>query len=412
MLEKIDVRFIFNVFVVFYAFVLPLSRASVSIATVAMVMLFFLQNDKEDKIKQIIHSQAAVSILLFVLLYCLSMLFVSGEQLKSSVGYLVPYLYLLPSVIIMVMVDGRTIPIVMVALFSGIAVSEIISYGIFFGIWEKSRVLMQNPSPFMHHIQYSTFLAFSSLMLLYLALQTKKVSYKIFASLFSLILIVTLFLINGRTGQVAFLFGLLVLGLTHFQNRLKALLISSALIILIIGSAYGLSDNFKDRISVAQSDIAMMIDEKKFNTSLGYRVGATILSFDLIKQNPLFGTGIANSMDKIKMEAKKSFPNDYFLQRANHLQNQYLQVAVELGILGLFMFVWMLYAIANIPIYSDTIRTMKIILVSIYVLTMLSDIQLHIQFTAGLFALITGLVLAQSRIESEDNKTKYGAPNV
>jgi hypothetical protein len=41
---------------------------------------------------------------------------------------------------------------------------------------------------------------------------------------------------------------------------------------------------------------------------------------------------------------------------------------------------------------------------SVFLFTMLSDIQLHIQFTAGLFALITGILLTQSRIEQEEDR--------
>ncbi len=404
--QKFDLRVAFNILVVVYAFVLPLSRASVGIATALMILLFFFQSDLKLQLNQISKNATALSILLFVLFYYLTLLSVSGEDMMQGFKYLVPYLYLLPAVIMMGTMDKRTIPLVIVAFITGMFVSEIISYGIFFGLWEKSRVFSNNPTPFMHHIQYSTFLAFTALLLLHSILKEQRLVYRIFSFFFFLAVVATLFVINGRTGQVAFLGGLFLLGLTHFQNRLKALFLSSLLILLVVGTAYGLSDNFRVRVSVAQSDIHKMINEGNFGTSLGYRVGVTMLSIPLIEKNPLLGTGVVDTMPMIKVEAKKAFPNDYWLKRANHLQNQYLQVLVEIGFVGLGFLIWMLYKIARIPLRSNRYHTIKIILVGVYFFTMFFDIQLHIQFTAGLFTLIVGLLLAQSRIESEEESER------
>ncbi len=406
MWQKFDLRVTFNLLVVVYAFVLPLSRASVGISIVLMTLLFLFQRDLKVQLVQIGKNSITRVIILFVLFYYLTLLSVSGEDMRQGLKDLVPYLYLLPAVMMMGTIDKQTIPKVMIAFIAGMFVSEIISYGIFFELWEKSRVVASNPTPFMHHIQYSTFLAFTALVLLDTVLKERQLAYRVFSLLFFVAVVATLFVINGRTGQVAFLGGLFLLGLTHFQNRVKALFLSSLLIVLVVGTAYGLSDNFRERVSVAQSDIHKMINEGNFGTSLGYRVGVTILSIPLIKENPLLGTGVVDTMPRIKMEAKKAFPDDYWLKRANHLQNQYLQVLVEIGLVGLGFLMWMLYKIARIPLRSNRYRTIKIVLIAVYFFTMFSDIQLHIQFTVGLFALIVGLLLAQSRIENEEESKK------
>jgi len=403
--KKFDTSEILNYLYVLYAFTLPLSRASTSIATALILVLFLFSGNVKVSIKKIWENTAARSILIFVLFYFLSLLGLFPEEWKQGIRYLIPYLYLLPAVIMMVTLEKRYIPLVLSALIAGLFVSEVISYTLFFELWEKSRVIASNPSPFMHHIQYSTFLAFTALMLLNMLLKETRRGYPLFYFLFFVAVVGTLFLINGRTGQVAFLVGLFVLGLMHFQNKAKALLLSSLMIVLVVGAAYALSDNFRERISVAQSDIHNMIDKGNYGTSLGYRVGVTILSLPLIEEKPLFGTGVIDTIPLIRKEAAIEFPNDYFLSIANHLQNQYLQILVEIGFVGLGLFLVMLYSIARIPLQSEMYRNLKIILMSVYLFTMLSDIQLHIQFTAGLFALITGVLLAQSRIEQEEGQS-------
>lgn len=386
---------------ILYAFTLPLSRAGVGIATALLVVLFFFSKNFKLYSRQIWGNRASQAILLFVLFLFASLLRESGDKIRGGFVYLLPFLYLLPALIGFVVLEKRTIARVLVALLLGIFVSEILSYGIHFGFWEKKNVLIIDPSPFMHHIQYSTFLAFSIIMALYKILHQDSWQHKILYGLFVLSSLGTLFLIKGRTGQVAFLMSLFVLAFISFPNRLKAITISVVLSISLLLGAYALSETFQERITMAQSDIKNMLEHDNYATSLGYRVGVTMLSAKFIAENPLFGLGVVDTMPMIRDAAAKKFPNDFYLKRANHLQNQYLQILVESGVVGLFLFGMMLYQIVRTPITSGEYRTMKITLMVIYIFTMISDVQLHIQFTAGLFAIIVGALLAISRMEQE-----------
>ena len=410
MIKKIDGEAILNFIYILFAFTLPLSRASAPIATVLIVLVFIFSPAQRRRIGEIWSMPAARWIIIFVSYYFLSLLITttpghSGEQWKEGLRYLLPYLYLLPASIMAVTLKRRYLAMVLSAFLAGMLVSEILSYLIFFDIWEKKRFLVSdmNPTPFMHHIQYSTFLALTALILLDNIMREKDRWHQIFYILFFLAISATLFLINGRTGQVAFLIGLFVLAFAQFQNKLKALAISMLLAILVVGGAYILSENFRGRVAVAKSDIVNMLEKNNYQTSLGYRVGVTILSLPLIEKHLLFGTGVIDTMQLIREGACKCFANDYWLKRANHLQNQYLQVLVETGLIGFSILLIMFYFIARIPIRLQGYRNLKLIFVSIYLFTMLSDIQLHIQFTAGLFALIVGILLAQSRIEREES---------
>ncbi len=384
-----------------YAFTLPLSRAGVAIATALIVILFFFSQEFKSSLRQLWENRATQAILLFLLFLFASLLREPVEQRGEGFVYLLPFLYLLPALVAFVLLEKKTLILMLPALLLGIFVSEIISYGIYFDLWEKKNILLVDPSPFMHHIQYSTFLAFGLIVALYKILHQNPWSHKLLYGLFVLSSLGTLFLIKGRTGQVAFLMSLFVLVFISFENRLRATAITLLLSVLLLFGAYRLSDTFQERITMAQSDITNMIENNNYATSLGYRVGVTLLSADLVIEHPLFGLGVVDAMPTVCKAAAMEFPDDYFLQRAKHLQNQYLQIVVEFGLVGLFLFGMMLYQIARIPIASAEYATMKISLMVIYLLTMLSDVQLHIQFTAGLFAIIVGVLLALSRIEQE-----------
>ncbi len=252
MSKRFNISEILNYLYVIYAFTLPLSRASAAIATALILLLFLFSPERKKWIEEFWRMPAAKWIVIFVAYYFISLLFTTTpehtpEEWKEGIRYLVPYLYLLPAAIMAVTMKKRYLPMILSAFLAGILVSEALSYLIFFGLWEKNRAIvsMANPTPFMHHIQYSTFLAFAALLLLDMMISGARRGYRIFYALFFVAVVGTLFLINGRTGQVAFLIGLFALGLMHIQNKAKALLLSSLLVLLVLGTAYGLSDNFR-----------------------------------------------------------------------------------------------------------------------------------------------------------------------
>ena len=402
-MKRFDTTVIINYIFILYAFVLPLSRASVPIFSAMILILFLSSKDLKSQLRAILSDKVSQSILLFVTYYFVTIFFYPLEQSREAIRYLVPFLYLIPATIAFVTLKRDTIYKISIALMSGTFISNIIAFGIHWGIWHKEKVLIIDPSPFMHHIQYSTFLAFAIIIALYRILHSYPLSHKILYGVFAITSIATLFLIKGRTGQVAFLVGIFILGLLSFKNKLKAIAISMLLTISIVFGAYQFSEVFQERITMFQSDINNMVKNNNYATSLGYRVGVMMMSVKFIEQRPIFGTGVVDTMPLMREEAARVFPNDFYLKRANHLQNQYLQTLVEVGLIGLLLLLYMLYQISSIPIISNEYRAMKITLMSIYILTMISDIQLHVQVTIALFAITVGMLLAYSRLEQEED---------
>ena len=202
-IKKFNADRLLNYLYVLYAFTLPLSRTSTAIATALILLLFLFSPEKKQKVAEIWRIPAARWIVIFVGYYFLSLLITTtpghtSEEWKEGLRYLVPYLYLLPAVIIAATIEKHYLKIVLGALLAGMMISEVLSYLIFFGVWEKDRsiVSIANPTPFMHHIQYSTFLAITALLLLERIIRDSRIAYRIIYALFFTAIVGTLFLIT------------------------------------------------------------------------------------------------------------------------------------------------------------------------------------------------------------------------
>ena len=74
-------------------------------------------------------------------------------------------LILLPLIVIASSIKKEFIPKILGAYLLGMFISEILSYGIFFELWTTRHGDPSDPTPFMNHLDYSTFLTFTSLLL-------------------------------------------------------------------------------------------------------------------------------------------------------------------------------------------------------------------------------------------------------
>jgi len=281
-------------------------------------------------------------------------------------------------------------------------VSEIISYGVFFKLWCFGHASVENPSPFMHHIEYSVFLAFTGLILLGRIFTEKNIKYKLLYIFFFTTVSGNLFLTAGRTGQLSFVVGLFVLALISFQNKLKAFTISVILSTLIVSVAFNMSTTFHDRIIMGKNNLVNVVENASYCTSLGGRVGAWIISKDMILENPILGVGIIDNMKDFHSIIDEKYPEMKCMHQSfMHVHNQFFEVATQMGLLGLIIFIAIFYMVVKLPIYEKQYKNIKYVYVTILMFSFVPEVLFHRQFSMALFALIIGLLLAQYRIENE-----------
>lgn len=161
-----------NYLILIYAFILSFP---VGLKTPVLVLLILLWlTDKERFNSNLIKINHIFLMMSIFLLYIIISSIWSEAPLKEILVSIIKYWYYLPMFIIYKYLKKEYIFYSMSSFLLGMLVSEIISYGIIFSLWEVRLGTPENPSMFIHHIQYSIFLSFSAIVL-FLKLFMKKI---------------------------------------------------------------------------------------------------------------------------------------------------------------------------------------------------------------------------------------------
>jgi O-antigen ligase len=303
--------------------------------------------------------------------------------------------YLLGIFIIATSIKKEKINSIITAFLSGMFVSEMIAYGVFFGLWTFKHATPVTPSPFMMHMDYSVFLAFSSMLLLNrLFSSTYTLKQKFFIGFFFFTVTGNLFLSTGRTGQVALIAAIFVLSFIHYRLTIKSFFISILLLITIFSSAYALSNSFVMRVHQTQKDVTNIF-HSNLNGSWGVRVAYWIITYDAVKEHP-FGNGLGNYSQAIQEQFKH---HDYkFLTDSRkvfmsnlHPHNQYLLIILDTGFIGFLLFLNIIYQLLIYKIKDKEIKEISILFATIFFASCLAEPLLIKQFTLVLFVLFIGL---------------------
>jgi O-antigen ligase len=94
--------------------------------------------------------------------------------------------------------------------------------------------------------------------------------------------------------------------------------------------------------------------------------------------------------DLVSMAQVSSLPNYH---------NYYVQVIVQMGIIGLFLYLMIFYNILKLDIKDKQYYNLMIIFVSVYSVSSTVENMFHQQFSMVILTLFAGVFLAQYRIE-------------
>jgi O-antigen ligase len=93
------------------------------------------------------------------------------------------------------------------------------------------------------------------------------------------------------------------------------------------------------RFKAAAVEVDRFNEQADQTTPVGIRLAMQQAAVDAIMKAPIFGSGAGSAMTVAKQSAKTLYGENSSINGFRHLHNQYLQVAVEQGILGLVLFV-------------------------------------------------------------------------
>ncbi|WP_331862557.1 O-antigen ligase family protein [Sulfurovum sp.] len=300
--------------------------------------------------------------------------------------------------VIFTSIDKKFIPIALSAFLTGMLISELVSYGIFFEFITIQGLSHKDPSPFMQHTLYSVFLAFSAGILLNRILTSEQIKHKIIYTIFFITITANLFINTGRTGQVLFLFVLVSVLIGYYKITFKSIVITLSLLLIIPYLAFTFSPNFKARIMQTYNNTSNLT----YSTSIGARLGLSIVAKDIFLENPIIGVGAGDYLSKKDEMVQQRYPDRKKVKALVHYHNQFVEFAVIAGIFGLSAYIFIFISLLRTKITDIRINTIKYILVSSIAIASFSDAMFHLNRPLSLFALFAGLILAQYRYEEQE----------
>jgi O-antigen ligase len=255
----------------------------------------------------------------------------------------------------------------------------------------------------IHATYLSIYIAFSIIAFLYLLLNGQPLKQKWVYVIASLILFVGLIQLSSRAAFIAFLivvngvFPLLLFkGRKRLQFFLATTVISAAVLVLIFSV-----DSFKTRyVSELKTDLT---DKVKIIENTEPRLARWEAIVELIKQSPVIGYG--NGAEAILLK-EKYFKKGLYISYLNEFNthNQYLAVLLKTGLIGLLLFLFILYFG-----YASAIRSKDLLLLSFMIIvTVVSLSENLLDLNKGIFfyGFFFSLLLMQPKAEIKENSSR------
>ncbi|MBL1244956.1 MAG: O-antigen ligase family protein [Sulfurimonas sp.] len=254
-----------------------------------------------------------------------------------------------------------------------------------------------DPTPFMNHTDYSTFLSFTLIIIFSKLFTHKDRFWKILYSLYFITALSNLFINGGRTGQVTFLFTVITLSIFYFKLSLTKVFAILILLITLLVFAYNTSPNFHNRINKLQVEMSNMYLHHDFRGSLSIRFALWKLGTAIFFDNPLLGTGIGGETKQLKEYRDKY--NFKIKTIYSDYHNTFVQYAVQLGIVGLLIPIIVFYLLFTLKFKTREYKMLSVAFSTIYLLHAMGGFSFHILDSLVFLSVFAALFNAITHIE-------------
>lgn len=252
----------------------------------------------------------------------------------------------------------------------------------------------------IHATYLSMYIAFSIIAFLFILLKKQPVGQKWMYIVACIILFTGLIQLSSRAAFIAFL---IVVNLAfpcllfRGRKRVNLFLITSFISAAVFLLIYNV-DSFKTRyVSELKTDLT---DHVKLIENTEPRVARWEAILDLVKQSPFIGYG---SGSETKLLKEKYFNKGLYISYINEFNthNQYLAVLLKTGIIGLLLFLFILYFG-----YANALRGNDLLLMGFMIMiTVVSFSENVLDLNKGIFfyGFFFSLLLMQDRKEVSEN---------
>jgi O-antigen ligase len=421
MLSRINLNQVYQFLFISLAFLFPLTVSGGTVLAVTLIALWVFSGNYRSKFEQIVSNKLSLACIAFFALHLVGLLWT--EDLDWGLHMIRKMYWLclgLPILLTITQEDNRQK--YLSAFLLAMTFSEICSYLIWFEVIPPFKhATVANPTPFIDHISYNPLLAFAVYLLLHELLINKGLNtlrryvYVIFAITMS----VNMFITGGRAGHVMYFSVLVIVIFQYFETR-KITAFFTALIVIpmVFFSAYQLSPLFKVRTDSAIHTVVHYLEKESrqsgkdsmtennsaqeiearfqlLGTSLGDRLTFVVNSYEIFKENWLFGVGTGDFPNEYKRVNKINTPGKVDTVNPH---NMYALEAVQFGVLGLFGLLAISYYQFKIALASQDrfIRDVGVALPALFMIIMWAESYLLGHNSTYLFVICSAFVYKNS----------------
>lgn len=209
-----------------------------------------------------------------------------------------------------------------------------------------------------------------------------------------------LFINIGRTGQFSLLITIICLIFFYYRKKIKLLFLFISMIILFTLSNYFFNKTFQDRINSAKSDLSEAYYKKNYDSSLGGRFGFYFITKEILLENSrnlFLGLGSKQHINSIEKIIDDKYPYLTYTKTLKSYHSVYLDILSQFGIIGLLLFLSIIYKLLTITLKDRKISFIYISSIFIYCLSILVDQPIYKDIPLSVLALIIGTTFAMRK---------------
>lgn len=316
------------------------------------------------------------------------------DELKRIIRNIFRY-WIVPTIVLISIVEKKHIKYLITAFLSGMIINGILSLLMYF--YNLKEIFSFKFSPYFlvpyqsSHMEYSVYVAFTAIVFFYYFIINKEIKIKILFLFISSGFIILLFMLNGRTGQIAFIFSSIILIVLYTKN-IKKIVFSIFSLILLVFLAYSTSINFKNRVDSAISGVEKIHTKNDFSTSIGVRISAYYKIPEIINSiNIIYGTGWGDLENTGRIINNRLFGEKAQNGELGRIHQSFLSVFTALGLIGLFLFLYIFYELLKVKIENKNLDFIRYsflfcLFISLFIMDFYNqrDIELFITFFSSL----------------------------
>jgi O-antigen ligase len=384
---------------------LPLSTSALSIFAILILFFWLLEGDFKRKWSIIAANPVAVSVLAYLGILALGLLWSPDVRTGLSVLQARWKIALLP--VFLTAISERQRPLYINGFLFGLIVAMLMTYLVWFGFLHYADVTSEHLTRKTFHVVYNPLLAFAIYLVLHQAIWGRvKKGTCIGLFVLAAFMTVDMFITEGRTGQLVFFVLIaLILFQVFSKNRFKAMAAICLLMPILFCAGYSLSPVFKQRIDTAYLEIVHF--QKNPNTSVGQRLQFWCNSWQIIRDHPWLGVGTGGfqaAYDRVNSE------NSPTCIATDNPHNQYVLVAAMVGIPGIVALL-LIFAVMfrQALVIDDHWRRVRFAFPLFFLTIMLTESYLKVYETGFFFSLFAAVFYALPQDEKMCSCEKPGA---